>query len=234
MSDPDRLKGDADIAAVAGLIGESARATLLLALTEVDKLPATELAARARIAPSTASEHLGKLVAGRLLVSERRGRHHYYRLADPAVARALEALALIAPATPVRSLRDAARSDAIRCARTCYDHLAGRLGVELAAALERDRVLVQRNGGYVLGRRARKRLGEIGIDLHTLERQRRASVRLCLDWSERRPHVAGAFGAALATRLFELGWIKKRAANRSVEVTTAGHASLREHFGVEL
>jgi DNA-binding transcriptional ArsR family regulator len=234
MSDPDRLKGDADIAAVAGLIGESARATLLLALTEVDKLPATELAARARIAPSTASEHLGKLVAGRLLVSERRGRHHYYRLADPAVARALEALALIAPAPPVRSLRDAARSDAIRCARTCYDHLAGRLGVELAAALERDRVLVQRNGGYVLGRRARKRLGEIGIDLHTLERQRRASVRLCLDWSERRPHVAGAFGAALATRLFELGWIKKRAANRSVEVTTAGHASLREHFGVEL
>jgi DNA-binding transcriptional ArsR family regulator len=219
---------------VAGLIGEPARATLLLALTEVDELPASELAARAQIAPSTASEHLTKLVDGRLLVSERRGRHRYYRLADPAVADALEALALIAPATPVHSMRAAARSEAIRYARTCYDHLAGRLGVELAAAFERDRVLVRRNGGYALGQSARKRLGELGIDAITIERQRRPSVRLCLDWSERRPHAAGAFGAALATRLFELGWIKKRAANRSVEVTTAGHAALRDHLGVEL
>ena len=130
------MDGDADVAAAAALIGEPARAALLLALMEEDALPARELAARARVAPSTASGHLARLVEGGLLAGERRGRHRYFRLAEPAVAVALEALAAIAPTRPVRSLRDATVSEAIRNARTCYDHLAGRLGVELSAALE--------------------------------------------------------------------------------------------------
>src|SRR5438093_13337419 len=127
------MDGDADVAAAAALIGEPARAALLLALMK-EELPARELAARARIAPSTASGHLARLVDGGLITGRRQGRHRYFRLADPTVATALEALSTIAPARPVRSLRDASVSHAIRHARTCYDHHGALLAAELAAA----------------------------------------------------------------------------------------------------
>jgi DNA-binding transcriptional ArsR family regulator len=226
------MDGDADVAAAAALIGEPARAAVLLALMEEQQLPARELATRARIAPSTASGHLARLVAGGLITGERSGRHRYFRLADPAVATALEALSTIAPARPVRSLRDASISEAIRHARTCYDHLAGRLGVELTAALEREGVLVHDGATFELGRTAR--LAQLGIDLDALARRRRPLVRPCLDWSERRRHVAGSVGAALAERLFDLGWLKRRPTNRSVEITPLGLAQLRAEFGLEL
>ena len=226
------MDGDADIAAAAALIGEPARAALLLALMDEEQLPARELAARARIAPSTASGHLARLVDGGLITGERSGRHRYFRLADPAVATALEALSTIAPARPVRSLRDASISEAIRHARTCYDHLAGRLGVELTAALEREGVLVHDGETFELGRTAR--LAQLGIDLDSLPRRRRPLVRPCLDWSERRRHVAGSVGAALAERLFDLRWLKRRPTNRSVEITPLGLAQLRAEFGLEL
>jgi hypothetical protein len=118
----------------------------------------------------------------------------------------------------VRSLREATKSELIRSARTCYDHLAGRLGVALAAALEQERVVVRRDGGYELGHRAEPCCKALGIDLGALQAQRRPVVRGCLDWSERELHVAGALGAAFATRFFELGWIRRREGNRSVEV----------------
>jgi DNA-binding transcriptional ArsR family regulator len=226
------MDGDADVAVAAALIGEPARAALLLALMDEERLPARELAARARIAPSTASGHLARLVDGGLITGERRGRHRYFRLADPAVATALEALSTIAPARPVRSLRDASISEAIRHARTCYDHLAGRLGVELTAALEREGVLVHDGETFELGRTVR--LAQLGIDVDSLARRRRPLVRPCLDWSERRRHVAGSVGAALAERLFDLRWLKRRPTNRSVEITPLGLAQLRAEFGVEL
>jgi DNA-binding transcriptional ArsR family regulator len=213
------MRGEADVAAAASLLAEPARASLVIALTEQEALPASALAARAGIAPSTASEHLRRLVDGGLLLVRSNGRRRYFRLADPAVADAIEALAVIAPQPPVRSLREATKSELIREARTCYDHLAGRLGVALAAALEEQAVVVRKNGGYELGRRAEAQCEELGIDLAELQAQRRPVVRGCLDWSERELHVAGAFGAALATRLFELGWIRRREGNRSVEVT---------------
>ena len=213
------MQGDADIAAAAALLAEPARAALVTAVIADGALPVTDLADRARIAPSTASEHLRRLVAGGFLNSEKRGRHRYYGLADPAVAAAVEALALVAPQPPVRSLREATRSELLRDARTCYDHLAGRIGVALAQSLERQRVLVRRNGDYALGPQAGARLGALGVDLAALERPRRPVVRGCLDWSEREFHVAGALGAALADRFFELGWIRRREGNRSVEVT---------------
>jgi DNA-binding transcriptional ArsR family regulator len=226
--------GEPDVARAAALIGDPARATLLLALTEDEQLSARALAARAGIAPSTASGHLAKLVDAGLLAVDASGRHRYFRLAERAVADALEALAAIAPSKPVRSLRDATVGEALRQARTCYDHLAGRLGVELTAALEAERVLVRRNGAYLLGRRASSRLAALGIDVASLERQRRPLVRSCLDWSERRPHVAGAVGAALAQRLFELGWIERRERNRSVTVTEKGARALRSELGVDV
>jgi len=193
-------------------------------------LPASELAARAGVAPSTATGHLARLVRGGLVVAEPTGRHRYFRLAGPEVAEAVEALAAIAPQPPVRTLRAASAAEALRSARTCYDHLAGRLGVDLTAALERERVLVRRGREFELGPAAAQRLAAFGIDLADLGRGRRPVVRLCLDWSERRPHVAGALGVALADRLFGLGWIERRAANRSVAVTPLGRERLAAEF----
>jgi DNA-binding transcriptional ArsR family regulator len=228
------VKGDADIAAAARLLAEPARTELVLALMDGTALPAGELAARAGIAPSTASGHLARLVAGNVLSTTTRGRHRYYRLADPAVADAVEALAAIAPQPAACTLRESTRGELLRAARTCYDHLAGRLGVELARSLERERVVIRRDGSYAIGARAGARLEGLGIDLAGLHSGRRPLVRGCLDWSERDLHVAGALGSALAARLFELGWISRREGNRSVEVTASGRDGLAGELGVEL
>ena len=227
------MRGDADIARAAALLAEPARAAFVSALMADGPLSATALAARGRIAPSTASEHLARLVAGGFLSSEKRGRHRYYRLADPAVAAAVEALAVVAPQPQVRSLREATRSELLRHARTCYDHLAGRVGVALARSLEQDGTLVRRDGDYELGPQAEMRLATLGIELQALRNGRRPLVRGCLDWSERELHVAGALGAAVASRLFELGWIKRRDGNRSVEVTAEGRAGFSSELGID-
>ena len=134
------------------------------------------------------------------------------------------------PTTP----RLTARQQPLRAARTCYDHLAGRVGVAVATSLERQRVVVRRNGSYGLGPVAGPRLAELGIDLEELRQLRRPVVRGCLDWSERELHVAGAVGAALTTRLSELDWIRRREGNRSMEVTVDGLAGLRRELGIEL
>jgi DNA-binding transcriptional ArsR family regulator len=228
------IEGDVDVAAAAALIGEPARAALLVALTEAEYLPARELAARAGVAPSTASGHLARLLDGRLIVAERAGRHRYFRLANPEVAAAIEALSVIAPRRPVHSLREATVGDALREARTCYDHLAGRLGVEITAALERDGVLVHHEAaGYRLGRGGAEYLSsEFAIDVVDLQRGRRVLARVCLDWSERRRHVAGSLGAALAASLLERSWVKRREGNRSLEVTPAGRSALEQTFDI--
>jgi DNA-binding transcriptional ArsR family regulator len=226
--------GDADISAAAELMAERARAACVIALTEVDALPASELARRAGVSNSTASAHLGKLVEGGLLTVEPRGRHRYYRLSGPEVARAVEALATIAPSLPVRSLREATVGDAIRVARTCYDHLAGQLGVAVADALERRRLIRARNGIYEITPKGGREFSDLGIDLPRLERGRRALARPCLDWSERRPHLAGALGADLTDRMLRLRWIRRLPTSRAVQLTPTGQARLRERFGLEL
>jgi len=225
------MSADADVAAAASLLADPTRAAFLLSLSEVDGLPATELASRARVPASTASGHLAKLVGAGLVVVERQGRHRYFRLADPAVARALEALAVIAPERPAGSLREATVGEAVREARTCYDHLAGRLGVAVADALVRDGVLQARDGNYVVADRST--LDSLGIDVDELARGRRLLARPCLDWSERRYHVAGALGAALAGRLLELGWIERLPGSRAVRVTSAGRAALARDLAVD-
>ena len=220
--------GEADLAAAASLLAEPARAELMLATLADGPLTASELAARAGIARSTASGHLGRLVAGGFLVVAERGRHRYYEPAGAAVAEAVEALSRVAPQRPARSLREATRSELLREARTCYDHLAGRLGVELARALEHRRVVVPTNGDYALGEQAAPQLAVLGIDLEALSEQHRPLVRGCLDWSERELHVAGALGAALNARLFELGCIVRRDRTRALAVTETGRELLAE------
>ncbi len=239
------MPGDADIASVAALMGEPARAAVLMALADGRALAATTLAAEAKVAPSTASGHLGRLVEGGLVTVESSGRHRYFRLAAPEVAAALEALARLAPHQHVRSLSQGTHAEAIRRARTCYDHLAGRLGVALLDGLvatgclhaqevveESDPVLgAGRARTYLLTDDGRSRLGALGVALDPPTR--RPLTRYCIDWSEQRPHLAGWLGAALLTRLVELGWVL-RAPKRVVKVTEAGWARLAERLGVDL
>jgi DNA-binding transcriptional ArsR family regulator len=243
------MAGDVDIARVAAVLADRGRARILLALGDGRALPASVLAAEAGVAASTASAHLARLVDAALLRVERHGRHRYFRLAGPGVAELVEALARHAPPAPVRSLREGTRAEALRAARTCYDHLAGRLGVELMAALLDRGALEGGDGRFHLeaagadrlagpGREVDYRLTDTGADLlarlgvRVAGDGRRPPVRYCVDWSEQRHHLAGAVGATLTRRLFDLGWLRRADRGRAVHVTPAGTGGLRETFGV--
>ncbi len=228
------MRGDADVAAAAALLAEPTRAELVLAVMEAGALPATELAARAGIAASTASEHLARLLDGGFLVAVKDGRHRYYDLADPTVAAAVEALSVVAPRREIRSLGQATKSELIRQARTCYDHLAGGLGVALAKALECRRAIVRQDGTYAIGDHAADVLATLDLDLDLLARQRRPLVRGCLDWSEREPHVAGAVGAALLDVALDSGWVRRRRGTRALRLTPGGARALELQLGLDL
>jgi len=229
---------EADIAGVAAAIGDPSRARVLLALAEGRALPASALAGEAGVSASTISEHLGKLLDAKLLTVERDGRHRYYRLATPEVATALEWLSRIAQPLPVRSLRQSTRAAALLRARLCYDHLAGRLGVAVMAALVEHGWLVaeasEPAGGprrYLVTESGLAELAAFGVDVSSVP-ARRSSVRYCLDWAERRPHLAGPLGGALAARLFDLGWLRRGRARRVVHLTEDGIAGLSDTFGI--
>ncbi|WP_445188261.1 ArsR/SmtB family transcription factor [Pseudonocardia sp. Cha107L01] len=227
----------ADIAGVAAAIGDPSRARVLLALAGGSALPASALAAEAGVSASTVSGHLSRLLAAKLLTVERDGRHRYYRLATPEVATALEWLSRIAQPLPVRSLRQSTRAAALLRARFCYDHLAGRLGVAVMAALLDREVLTAELADsddvvrYLVTPAGQVELAGFGVDLSSLAR-RRPTVRYCLDWAEQRPHLAGPLGGALAARLFELDWIRRGHSRRVVHVTDYGEAGLRDTFGI--
>lgn len=224
MSDSNR------IAVTAALLGDPARANILAALMDGRALTAKELAFAAHVTPQTASGHLAKLSDGGLLTGEKQGRHRYYRLASPLVGQMLEGvMAVSGPEAPRATTWRG--GDALRTARTCYDHLAGRLGVALADALAaRGHVALGADGGEVteLGLQF---LGEFGANPAA---GRRVFCRPCLDWSERRTHLAGRVGAALACRCFELGWIRRQRDTRAVAITQAGMEGFQETFGIAL
>jgi len=222
---------DVDISEPASLIGSPTRAVFLMALSEGQSLPAGELARCAGVTASTASIQLTKLVEGGLVTVEQHGRNRYYSLADPAIAAAIESLAVIAPRRPATSLRQARIGSDLQAARTCYDHLAGALGVALFDALLRKGVLTPDLETTSKGAR---RLGDLGIDVEEAAEGRRAFARRCLDWSERRHHLAGALGAAIATRFFELDWIERTPSSRAVRVTEAGRTGLASELAVRL
>jgi DNA-binding transcriptional ArsR family regulator len=228
------IQDDGDIASVASLIADATRATILLSLLDGRIRPAGELAHLARVTPPTASEHLSKLVAGGLVAVEPHGRFRYYRLASSGLAEALETLATIAP--PQSPARGARPQDAapIRRARLCYDHLAGTLGVQITEALVAEGALTREDRVFVLSDSGRGAFGELGIDVGALSRQRRGLARACLDWSERRYHLAGSLGVALAARLFELKWIERTPTPRALRLTNAGRRAIKTRFGVTL
>lgn len=220
--------GDVDLAGPASLMAEPARAAMLLALLGGRALPASQLAQVAGVSASTASEHLARLREGGLVEANRSGRHRYFALRGPDVSAAIEALALLAPRRPVHSLRAARTGRAIGYARTCYDHLAGQVGVAVTDALTARGVVAPVRPGEV-GRILAPRhevLATIGFDPDP--RSRRPAVRGCLDWTQRRPHLAGGLGARLLSYADERGWVERARTDRSVRVTDAGRTGLTE------
>jgi DNA-binding transcriptional ArsR family regulator len=245
----------ADISATAALFADSTRARIVAALADGRALPASVLAAESGVAASTASEHLARLVEGGLLTVENSGRHRYFRLASEEVAAALEALSVLAPQRPVRSLRESTRAGALRRARTCYDHLAGKLGVAVTEALLHRRALerIDGTGGtergdadplaaplrvhpYQLGASATEVFGRLGVDLDGLNKDQRAArrplLRFCVDWSEQRHHLAGGLGASLLASMESAGWVRRLPPRRAVALTAAGERELDAQLGL--
>jgi DNA-binding transcriptional ArsR family regulator len=226
------MKDGPNIARVGALIGERARADILTALLAGKALTATELAAEAGITKQTASAHLAKLLEGNLVAVEQQGRHRYFRLAAPDVAELLESLMGVAYRAGALRAMPGPREPALRRARVCYDHLAGEVGVKVLDALLR-RGLLRNGAGIQVTGAGRRFFAGFGVDLESAAQSRRPLCRPCLDWSVRRHHLAGALGAALLDRCFELGWASRARGSRVVNLSPRGEAALREKFGLE-
>jgi DNA-binding transcriptional ArsR family regulator len=228
------MKAGPDIALIASLVGDPARANMLTALLTGRALTATELAHEAGITPQTASSHLSKLELGRLIEQEKQGRHRYYRLADSDVAGVLEGLAGLAARAGHMRVRTGPKDPALRRARICYDHLAGDLGVQMLDSMKRQRLVRQRSQEIELTAEGRRFLeNNLQISTEALAHPRRPVCKACLDWSERRHHLAGTLGAAMMNRFTELKWAARDAApgSRVVNFSRNGEKRFAALFG---
>jgi len=224
------MKDGPNIVGIAALIGDHARAEVLTALMADRALTATELAGMAGVTKQTISAHLSKLVDAGLVAVESQGRHRYFRLADRDVAHLLESLMGVAFRTGAVRTVASPREPALRKARVCYDHLAGEVGVGIYESLLRTRALVEGADGLRLTAAGERWFAKLSIDTQALANQKRAFCRACLDWSERRHHLAGALGAALLARFIDLGWARRARDSRLVLVTPDGERELRRLF----
>jgi DNA-binding transcriptional ArsR family regulator len=218
------------IAEVAALIGDAARANMLSALMGGQALTAGELARHSGVTAQTTSGHLARLAEAQLITLEKQGRHRYYRLASPEIADAIHVLMAVAAAGPKRHRPYGPRDEALRIARTCYDHLAGRLAVALADSFCHAGHIVLSDGAGLVTDEGRRFFCDFGIALDSKGRSKRALCRTCLDWSERRPHLAGRFGSALLNRLLDLGWFSRLPETRALRITRAGEVGLMKTF----
>jgi DNA-binding transcriptional ArsR family regulator len=225
---------DVRMAEIAALVGDPARANILSALMGGHALTAKELAGAAGVSPQTTSGHLGKLAGANLIAGARQGRHHYFRIATPQVAKMLEAIMAVVAAAPPRYRPPSKADDAMRIARTCYDHFAGKLGVDITRALcARSHIVLADEAGEVT-ESGSVFLQDFGIDVAAIRHRRRMYCRPCLDWTERRPHLGGAVGAALAQRCFNLRWVERTRGSRALIITTAGRRGLADAFGLSI
>jgi len=224
------MKEGPNIFRVAALIGDPARGNMLTRLMNGQALTAGELAREAGVGPATASGHLAQLLDGGLLAMEKQGRHRYYRLACAEVATAIEALMDVAEHAGERRVRPGPRDAEMRQARVCYDHLAGERGVELFARLTAGKLITLDDGMVAISARGEQSFEAFGIDIKALKAARRPACRICLDWSERRSHLAGGLGAALLDRLFELRWAYRVEGTRVVRFTPLGQGGFKRLF----
>jgi len=213
-----------DFSVVGRALAAPARSTFVDLLMDGSRRPAGELARAAGVSAATASEHLAVLVDAGLVRCEPRGRQRFYALADDSVAAALERLGHLCPSAPTTSFRHAREARDLARARLCYDHLAGRLGVELLEAMQRSGWLTSRDVSLTAPGRAS--LTGLGLPVDDLAARRRPLVRACPDWTERRPHLAGGLGAALAAHFVERDWVRRRTRGRGLDITQAGSEAL--------
>src|SRR2546421_1417256 len=221
-----------DISKVGALLADPARAAIIVALCGEHALPASELAERAGISASTTSIHLTKLMEAGWIELEQHGRHHYYRLSSPQIMKLLEQAMSVVPARTAlkpesEPMHPHHRRGDLRLARTCYGHLAGKLGVALTDALIQQGVLEATGKDFILTDQGKVVLWDLGVDVAAAARQRRAFARRCLDWTERRDHLGGALGAAICTTWLEQGWVQRQEQSRALCVTLLGEAQLQ-------
>jgi len=221
------------IAEIAAQVGDPARATMVAALLDGRAMAASELASAARITPQTASAHLAKLTEAGLLSVVRNGRHRHFRLASPAVVGMIEGIVAVALAKRPRYRPLSPQARALNAARICYDHLAGRLSVDLTDSFVARRYVVLDGEAAEITRAGARFFTEFGVELPTPRSTRRRFSRLCLDWTERRPHIAGALGAAITRRCFDLGWMRRMKDSHAVVVTPLGRRGFRKTFGID-
>ncbi len=226
------MKVGPDIATIAALLGDPARANMLTALSGGQALTAGELAREAGVTAQTASSHLSKLSAGGLIEGRKQGRHIYYALTGPDVASVIEALSGLASRTGHTRVRTGPKEPALRRARVCYDHLAGDLGVAMLESLTHRGMIVGAGETLVLTGKGEAFMTALGLDLPALTALRRPLCKGCLDWSVRRSHLAGALGAALLDRFYGLGWAAREPGTRIVSFSPRGLEAFREIFGV--
>ncbi|WP_067499433.1 helix-turn-helix transcriptional regulator [Actinoplanes sp. TFC3] len=223
-----------DLAAFAALLADRTRAAMCLALLDGRAWTAGELAAHAGVAPSTATEHLHRLIAGGLLVERRQGRHRYVQLAGPSVAELLEDVAARVGHRPVapRGLRAVTANSALARGRTCYDHLAGRLGVAVTDAMTHAGLLDQSAGFTLTPAGVAWMTGTLQVEAGDLQPGRRPVARGCLDWTERRQHLAGTAGAKVCAAFFGNGWVERIGTGRAVRLTPGGRVALHDLLGL--
>lgn len=223
-----------NMAEIAALLGETSRATILASMMDGRFHTASELAYMAAIKPQTASFHLAKLVEGKLIKVEKQGRHRYFQLAGEDIAQFLESFLAISPPPEVRSLKQSSQIKLLQDARTCYDHLAGKLGVQLTESMLKAGYLTLDGKQFVLTNEGTLFFTTFGIDLTALKRKRRSFSHACLDWSERRYHLAGALGSELLNQFFNLGWLLRVPSIRAIKVTEKGKLGFKEVFHLDL
>lgn len=223
-----------NIASIATLISEPSRAAMLTALLDGRFHPASSLAYIAGVKPQTASFHLKKMKESNVIRVERHGRHRYYGLMNHEIAAILESFLSVAPNIEIKSFKQATQDKAIRYARTCYDHLAGQLGVKITDSLLNNEYLENNEDSFIVTQKGEKFFAELKIDLQEVRKKRRTYISKCLDWSERRHHISGAVGNALLERLLELQWLSRHPDTRAIKITKEGEKNIQKIFGITL
>jgi DNA-binding transcriptional ArsR family regulator len=216
----------------AALVGDPTRATILWTLLDGKALTATELAIAADTTPQNISMHLNKLLQADLLSAEQQGRHRYYRFSRKDIAYAIEAIAALVPASATKHKDQAEITPAIKYCRTCYDHLAGKIGVAICDSLVHQKIVIEQQKEFSLSKKGEKWFAGFDIDASDLKKQRRSFIRPCLDWSERRYHIAGSLASSLLDTMLAADWIRRTRNSRAIVITASGEKEMEKHFKI--